>query len=507
MRIAREQIAAFERLSHDHNPLHTDAGYARSTQFGRPVAYGMCSVVLGLAAWAGGRCFRLSSLKGQFSKPLFESEDYELKISENGNQVKVQYLKCAALRCIFAFHWEDFQSANQGAAGVIGQTAFQPRLTAQDSDLRAALDQWQSRSLPYFVNSDCVAGSLQEFGLCAGQMPLNQLNALLGSSYLVGMELPGRQALYSRFEFEFDSAAAGEGSDGFEFSAINAKHDERLNRIAIAGRGTGIRSFSLVAFKQPRPVRHDAAEIRAAVGQSDALANKTVFISGATRGFGAVLARTMALQGAGVMVNYRTHREEAEALAGEIRDWNPGVSLHAGDVSVPADCRRMATEIRNAEGRIDILISNAFPQISAQGFLEQDTAEFLRFVEKSVSATVSLFREMIPLMPKGGIVVLVSTVFTEAPKPQFSHYVAAKSALEGLMRALALEFRDLRFLIVRPPRMLTDQTNLALDLSPPLPAVEVGRRFLNALLNFRSPGNLSEINLSTDPQAAELKAA
>jgi hypothetical protein len=75
------------------------------------------------------------------------------------------------------------------------------------------------------------------------------------------------------------------------------------------------------------------------------------------------------------------------------------------------------------------------------------------------------------------------------------------------MRALALEFRDLRFLIVRPPRMLTDQTNLALDLSPPLPAVEVGRRFLNALLNFRSPGNLSEINLSTDPQAAELKAA
>ena len=55
MVIQREQMEAFARLSHDHNPLHEDPAYSRSTQFGRPVVYGMCAVLVSLARWADGR--------------------------------------------------------------------------------------------------------------------------------------------------------------------------------------------------------------------------------------------------------------------------------------------------------------------------------------------------------------------------------------------------------------------------------------------------------------------
>jgi polyketide synthase PksN len=143
-----------------------------------------------------------------------------------------------------------------------------------------------------------------------------------------------------------------------------------------------------------------------------------------------------------------------------------------------------------------MLISNAFPPIMARSFLEQDVYEFLRFCEQSISSNVTLLHELLPLISMGGIIMQISTIFAQIPKPQYTHYITAKSALEGLMRALAVEFRDQKFYIVRPPRMLTDQTNLAFDLTPPISAIEVGRRMLDVFSKDHGPGNLTEINLT-----------
>src|SRR2546421_1377699 len=87
------QVRAFELLSHDRNGLHRDAVYARSTQFGRPVVYGMCSVLLALAKWSMGRAFQLVSIRGQFRKALFEDERYELQIVESNKQVTAEWHK------------------------------------------------------------------------------------------------------------------------------------------------------------------------------------------------------------------------------------------------------------------------------------------------------------------------------------------------------------------------------------------------------------------------------
>jgi len=497
MKITPEQVAAFERVSQDHNPLHTDPYYSRSTQFGRPVVYGMCTVLLGLAAWAKGRRFQLSALRGQFGKPLFEGDEYELRIAGSGKEVKIRYLKGAVVQSGFAFTWEERQAGPLDGLRA-GHPVFRPLLQAKDPEVAAAVEHWQGRAFPYSMDVKCAAELLPRLGLQADQLPLHQFNALLGSSYFVGMELPGRQALYSTFDFKFDNSFGGGNGGGFQFDAVTVKRDARLGRVAIYGRGIGIRAFSLVAFQRPKPVRYDTDSIRAAAGQSELLAGRAVFISGATRGFGSVLARMLALQGATLMVNYRSNRDRAEALAADVRRWNSRITLHGGDVSRAEDCRNIGAEIRSGVGRIDVLISNAFPQIAARSFLEQDGAEFLRFVTESVAATVMLFRELLPLMSNGGVVMLVSTIYTQAPKPQFSHYLAAKAALEGLMRTLALEFPEQRFIIVRPPRMLTDQTNLAFDMAPPVSPVEVGCRLLAALNRPQEPGNLTEINLSAE---------
>ena len=63
------------------------------------------------------------------------------------------------------------------------------------------------------------------------------------------------------------------------------------------------------------------------------------------------------------------------------------------------------------------------------------------------------------------------------------------------MRSLALEFPNQKFVIVRPPRMLTDQTNQVFDLSPPLSAVSVARELMERLGQIEYSSNLAELDL------------
>ena len=494
VRILSEQLRAFEILSHDRNPLHNDPIYSRSTQFGQPIVYGMCGVLLGLGHWARDRAFRLTRIRGRFAQPLFESVEYELKIQEEGNQTKIQYLRGGMTQIGFVFAWEESEAAT-GAAPTKPESSFEPFTVAKDVDLEGAVARWQGVEYPYSIRYESLSQLLPRLCLQPAQIPINQLNALMGSSFLVGMEIPGRQALYSDFEFEFEAIPPGEGSVPFQFRNVSAELDARFNRVSVSGRGSGIRSFSLSAHQRPYRVRYGVDDIQRAVCNSKAFKNKVAFISGATRGFGAVLAKFFAMQDADVFVNYRSRRDEAEAIANELRPWNTRVFPIAGDVSKTEDCRQIRAEIENRFGRIDLLVSNAFPHISVRGFMDQTTGEFLRFLETSIATTVTLLRELLPLVPQGGIVMLISTRYTLEPKAQFSHYVASKSCLEALMRSLALEFPDQKFVIARPPRMLTDQTNLAFDLSPPVSAVAVARELIEAIGQLDSASNLVEFDL------------
>src|SRR5262245_26140768 len=226
--IRSEQVEAFRRLSHDCNPLHADPAYSRSTQFGRTVVYGMCAVLLGLARWAEGRAFRLIAIRGQFGKPLFENEEYDLEILEIPAKVKVQYRKGSEIQSSFSFSFTWQKHGFDRERSDPAQPIFVPLLEARAPALPAAPERWKNQKLGYSMASEAAAESWVRLGLKAGQIPLNQLNALLGSSYFVGMELPGRQALYTGFEFEFEPAGSRQTTEPFEFHILAVDRDERV---------------------------------------------------------------------------------------------------------------------------------------------------------------------------------------------------------------------------------------------------------------------------------------
>jgi NAD(P)-dependent dehydrogenase (short-subunit alcohol dehydrogenase family) len=72
-----------------------------------------------------------------------------------------------------------------------------------------------------------------------------------------------------------------------------------------------------------------------------------------------------------------------------------------------------------------------------------------------------------------GTIVLISSEFARTAPADFPHYVAAKCAAEGFARAAAGAAPDARLLIVRPPRLLTDQTNTPTGRAGCLPVEQV----------------------------------
>jgi NAD(P)-dependent dehydrogenase (short-subunit alcohol dehydrogenase family) len=492
LRFGPEHSAAFLAISRDRNPLHTDVEYSRRTQFGRPVMYGVGGILAGLGIWAKGRLFALNSLRARFDKPLFTGESYSIQMSEAGEEADFKITKGGQIHTRVRFVWREAGMDRPSPAAFAGN--FHPLTSAREWRPVPGRRETIQKPLAYEPDWNAAAAFENNFGLKISQFPREQLAALLGSSYLVGMEIPGQQALFVELDLKF--ATAPSAGTGFEFRNLEAVYDDRFNLVTISGTGTGIDSVQISASCRPKPVSHALAEVQSRVGTSAELKGKNVFISGASRGFGEVLAKSFALRGAGLALNYRHGSKEIRELENELHPFSPqGLFCVQGDAGCEKDCARMQSEVFSRFSQLDFLVCNAFPPIEAKPFLAQTPREFLDFLHHGVAMSSQLLNSFLPHLKDGATILYISTIMTLEPREQFSHYVAAKAAGEALIRGLANEFNSFRFVIVRPPRMLTDQTNLPFDRHPAGSAIEVAARLMKMLLTLDANRNFFELNL------------
>lgn len=336
-------------------------------------------------------------------------------------------------------------------------------------------------------------GSL--FKLSSQQIPRGQLSALLWASYFVGMEAPGQQAMFAGFEFAF--ALPPVENPGITLRGMASVFEPRFKRLKMSGHGDGIKHFQLTAFRRPDRVVYSMESIKNALASSPpSFDGKVVFVSGGSRGFGSVLARSFALQGADIAVNYRSHDDDARIVEEEILRQGRQILLVKGDLSQESDCGRMAEEVRARYGHVDILVHNAFPAVPARQFFEWAPSELTSFVVHAVQMCAQLCHHFIAVMKDGGMIVNISSLYVRQPPSGFTHYVTAKSAVDGFIKCLAQEQRHLNFVTVRAPRMLTDQTNNIFDLSPPnMSAIPVSKSLLALLGTIPPDGNYQELDL------------
>ncbi len=169
------------------------------------------------------------------------------------------------------------------------------------------------------------------------------------------------------------------------------------------------------------------------------LAGRGAVVTGGGRGIGAAVARALAEAGAALVVAART-APEVERVAAELRRHGPPAWRVACDVVEEGDVRRLGQVARDHLGSVDILVNSAGDS-SAAPLGRITLAEWNRVLAVNATGTFLCTREFVPGMVDGhwGRVVNVASVAGLEGAKYVAHYSAAKHAVVGFTRSVALE--------------------------------------------------------------------
>lgn len=168
---------------------------------------------------------------------------------------------------------------------------------------------------------------------------------------------------------------------------------------------------------------------------------KVVLVTGAGAGIGAAIAEEMGSQGATVAINYLQNKTRAETIVSDIKANGGDAMAVQGDVQSEASVEAMITSIEQELGSIDILILNAAPPAFWSRIVEQPINIFekkLLAEMRSFMITGSLVGKAMEQRGKGCIIGL-SSVLAQKEVVGFGVHSMVKSAIEAMLRTMALE--------------------------------------------------------------------
>ena len=174
------------------------------------------------------------------------------------------------------------------------------------------------------------------------------------------------------------------------------------------------------------------------------LQNKRALVTGSSSGIGAGIALAFAREGADVVINYPTPKQQeaaaAEKIAEQVRAAGRKSNAIQADVSEPGQVAKLVEGSVAALGGIDILVNNA--GIAGTNNVEDMSIdEWDRMMAVHLRSVFLVTRLVLPIMYRQNSGKIVNTASQLAYKasPGLSHYVAAKAAIVAFTRCLALE--------------------------------------------------------------------
>jgi NAD(P)-dependent dehydrogenase (short-subunit alcohol dehydrogenase family)/acyl dehydratase len=462
IRFSEEDLRLFSAASGDRNPLHLSPEYAGRTSYGQRVVFGALGAIAcfgGMPALAG---LRVSGLTADFLRPMFLDIDYRVQTTVSDGEWIAHLYDGSVLVLSLAV-----RAAAPVLENAVGSFAA-PFFERSDAAVRD-----ENEIVPGMVVSGRHACDSSALAALGRRWRVNGhpsvLPALSWSSYLVGMELPGRAALFFKLALEFDSPPNRAAEMNYQASVRSFDIRTRQVRmdVSIANGECRVASGECWAFTRPAmPLE----EVESPQPVSDALAGRVAVVIGASRGLGAATVRALKRNGALVFSLSRSANTSTNGLS-ELGDATDLEVLH-----------RLRQRVLAEQGRLDILICNACPAILPLRLEPNALGRIEDYINRAVSLAAAPLCAFLDLLNEsGGCAVVISSVAAERPVREWPHYVAAKNAVEALARVAPMQYPRISSLIVRPEKLLTEMTNTPMGRRGALPPAQLAARIAERL--------------------------
>src|SRR6201995_5879014 len=189
------------------------------------------------------------------------------------------------------------------------------------------------------------------------------------------------------------------------------------------------------------------------------LNGKTAVITGGATGIGRAAAKRFIEEGAFVFIFGRRQ----EALDAAVADLGPNASAVKGSVSDPADLDRLYAAVKSQRGTLDIVFANA--GVGSQLALGKITVEHIdEIFDTNVKGTIFTVQKALPLMRRGGSIILTGSSAGTTGAPAFTAYSASKAAVRNLARTWAEDLKGtgIRVNVLSPGATATELAKEAL---------------------------------------------
>jgi 3-oxoacyl-[acyl-carrier protein] reductase len=205
----------------------------------------------------------------------------------------------------------------------------------------------------------------------------------------------------------------------------------------------------------------------------------SALVTGASRGIGAAIAKSLAREGWPVGVNYRSDSEAADAVVEEITSAGGRAKALQGDISDPATADALFTALEEEFGPVLVLVNNA--GVTADGLAPMiDDDDWNRVIDTNLSAAFRLTRRALRPMLRnryGRVVNIASIVGAVRGNAGQANYAASKAGLVAMTRTVAAEVarRGVTVNAVAPGLIETDMSEgIAENLLEHVPARRAG---------------------------------
>lgn len=256
------------------------------------------------------------------------------------------------------------------------------------------------------------------------------------ASRLVGVHIPGTGSLWFQQDIRFLAP-----------TFIGDLLTFRIEVLQVSQATDTVRTYITVKKADGKSVLEGEGKVM--IVNSDELSSnerecKVAFVSGASRGIGAAIAQALARQDIAVAVNYASSASAAEDVVAAIENRGGTAFAVKADVRDPQQVQAAIAATTEHFGQSpDLLVVNAGGAINAKKFSDVAWEDFSEHLDMQVKGAFNCVSAVLPGMVEnkfGKIVFINSTSAWGVPPATWTTYVAAKAAMHGIAKSLAVEY-------------------------------------------------------------------